>query len=160
TIRLPKRLERCLSSMRDIAVILDFGLRILDWNWNPKSAIQNPKSSKQSLDPVNRQIPLLQQLREEEVQDDDSQEAGDEAFGARPADAAGAAGAREALVATDQADRAAEEEALVDAFHDLPSVDRLGGVCPVGLLGDAEEFRGDDPPAQDAQQVAVNREDR
>src|SRR5689334_23765696 len=60
----------------------------------------------------------------------DGDEAGDEAFGAGAADAAGAAAAGEALVATDQADGAAEEEALVDAFHDLPGVDALGGVHP------------------------------
>src|SRR5439155_5040824 len=96
---------------------------------------------------------------EEEVEDDDGQEAGDEAFGAGAADAGGAAGAGEALVATDQPDGAAEEEALADALEDLPVVDSLGGVLPVGLVGDAEEFGGDDPPAQHAEQVAVDGQD-
>src|SRR5206468_12061857 len=102
-----------------------------------------------SFNPVDRQIPLLEQLGEEEVEDDDGEEAGDEAFGAGAADAAGAAGAGEALVATDQPDGAAEEEALGDAFEELPVVDGVGGILPVGLVGDAEEFGGDDPSAQD-----------
>src|SRR5205823_4466625 len=68
---------------------------------NRKSQIEN-NSAPQSLNPVDRQIPLLEQLGEEEVEDDDGQEAGDEAFGAGAADAGGAAGAGEALVATDQ----------------------------------------------------------
>src|SRR3954462_1650674 len=79
-------------------------------------------STEQSTRSVDAQVHLLEQLGEEEVEDDDGDEAGDEALGARPADAAGAAAGGEALVATDQPDRAAEEDALEDALHDLPRI--------------------------------------
>src|SRR3954465_11899475 len=97
---------------------------------------------------VNRDVPLLDQLREEEVQHDDRDEALHEAFGARAADAAGAAAAGEAFVATNEPNRAAEEEALEPALEDLPRVHALRRVIPVRLRGDAEELRRDHVPAQ------------
>src|ERR1043165_841292 len=105
-------------------------------------------------------VPVFGDLREKEVKDDDSDEALDKALGAGAADAAGAGAAGEAFVATDQADGTAKEEALEDAFEDLPVVYALGGVLPEGLGGDAEEFNGDEPAAEHAEQVAVDREDR
>src|SRR4051812_38206576 len=66
---------------------------------------------------VDGQIPLLEQLGEEKVKHDNGDEAGDEAFGARAADAGRAAAAGKTFVAADQPDRAAEEKALVHALH-------------------------------------------
>ena len=56
-------------------------------------------------------VPARGQLGEEEVEDDDGEEAFDEAFGAGPADAAGAGAAGETFVAGDQANGGAEEDA-------------------------------------------------
>src|SRR5688572_26319835 len=94
TTRLPKRLETLRSSMKAIVVVV--------------VAVVLPE---QAAHAVNREIPVLQQLREEEIQHDDRDEALHEALRARAADAAGAAAAGEALVATDQPDGPAEEEA-------------------------------------------------
>src|SRR5687768_1023703 len=102
-------------------------------------------SAKQAAHAVDGEIPVLEQLRKKEVEHDDRDEAGDEAFGARAADAGRAAAAGEPLVAADQSYRAAEEEAFKDAFHHLPRVDALGGVFPVRLIGHVEELRRDDP---------------
>src|SRR3954471_18650811 len=92
---------------------------------------------------VHRGVGGAQDVGEEEVEDDDREEAGDEALGAGAADAAGAAAAGEALVAADEGDGGAEEDALDEALHDLPGVDAGGGVEPVGVVGDAEERHGD-----------------
>src|SRR5437763_14557543 len=87
------------------------------FRFHPSSFILPPSSiPKYACRPVDRQIPLLRHLREEEVQDDDGDEAGDEAFGARPADTAGAGAAGKAFVAADHPDGGAEEDALDDAF--------------------------------------------
>src|SRR5436190_1155909 len=99
-------------------------------------------SPKNSPDPVYRDVPLLRDLGKEEVEHDDRDEAGDEAFGAGAADAACPRAAGEAFVASDQADRGAEEDGLDDAFHDLPGVDALGGVLPVRLVGHAKRLDG------------------
>src|SRR3954462_5065452 len=96
-------------------------------------------STEQSARTVDRQVHLLEQLGEEEVEDDDRDEAGDEALRARPAHAAGAAAGGETLVATDQPDRAAEEDALEDALHDLPRIHALRRVIPVRPLRHVQE---------------------
>src|SRR5262245_28983698 len=113
----------------------------------------------QSADAVNAFIHLFEQLREEEVENDDRNEAGDEAVRTRAPNPAGAAPAVESLVTTYQPNRAAEEDALADTFHDLPGIDRLRGVIPVRAVGHVQEFGGDHPSPQHAKQVAVNRED-
>src|SRR5687767_1366747 len=106
------------------------------------------RSSEQAPDAEDRDVPILQQAREEEIEHDDRDEAGDEAFGASAPDAGGAAAAGESLVTTDQPNRAAEEERFENAFDDLPGVDAHGGVLPVGLVGDAEGFCGNEPAAE------------
>src|SRR5690348_17116144 len=80
-------------------------------------------SSKNTSLPINREIPLLGHFREEEVHDDDHDEAGDETFGAGATHAAGAGAASKTFVACDHSDRATEEDAFDQTFHDLPRVD-------------------------------------
>src|SRR4051794_26261276 len=98
---------------------------------------------------VERLVPVLGDLREEEVEDDDRNEAEDEALGAGPADAACSGAAVEALVAGDDADRAAEEDAFDEALVERPQVHAHAGVLPVGLVRDAELLGGNRPPAED-----------
>ena len=102
--------------------------------------------------PEQRHVPFVRELGEEEVEDDDGDERLDEAFGARPPDAAGARAAGESFVATDQTDRPAEEKALGDPFKNLPVLDAHLAVVPVRLVRDAERLDRDEPPAGDVVQ--------
>lgn len=107
-------------------------------------------------DAIQRHVPFGRNLREKEVQDNDGDETVDEALGARLADPAGAGAAGESFVAGNQGDGGAEEDGLDDAFEDLPVVDAAGGELPVGAFGNSEGFDGDQPAADDPEEVAVD----
>lgn len=116
------------------------------------------RSAEHAFDAVDGDVPVFGDLSEEEVEDDDSHEAGDEGLGAGFTDAGGACAGGEAFVASDETDGGAEEDAFGDSFEDLPVIDAEGGVSPVGFIGDVEGFDGDEPSADDAEEVGVDGE--
>src|SRR5437764_451102 len=102
-------------------------------------------SSKNAAAPVQRRVPLLRQLGEEKIENDDGDKAFHKTFRTRPAHTARARSAGETFVAPDQANRAAKENALDDSFHNLPVFHTRAAVFPVRAAGHTEVDHGDEP---------------
>src|SRR4051812_18766874 len=101
------------------------GVGILAWSLSAENAAN----------PVEGEVPILCQAREEEVEHDDRDKAGDETLRTRAADSACAGTGGETLVTGDQCDGRAEKEALDEAFVDRPEIDAEAGELPVGFVG-------------------------
>src|SRR6266513_2519088 len=97
-----------------------------------REASNSASAPKNTFYAVNRDVPVLGDLREDKVEHDDGDEAGDERFGAGAAHPRCAAAAGEAFVAADECDGRAEKDALDQAFENLPVVDAHGRVAPIG----------------------------
>ncbi len=107
-----------------------------------------------------RIVDVPHQHGEEEIADEDGDKRRDERHGGRASDALGARFRVEPLVARDEPDESAEADALDDPDPDVPGHHEGARVFPVEERVDPEGLRADEPPAEDADGVAEDGEDR
>lgn len=120
----------------------------------PKSVI--PASAENTLQLTtldDPEVEIVEDLGEDEVDEDDRQEVGDEALGGGAAHTFSAGLAIKALVAGDQTDRRAEEDALDQAVGDAEPIHDHVAVAPVQPFIGAVKLHDDDVAADDARDI-------